>query len=115
MGAASVASAQETSAQELATAVPSPKSEFMVFTEQGSHALSPTAIATIRSAVNDARGARHVTLSGSAENVAAVKSELMRQGVPANAIAARNDLGSPLPKVGDGLSDPADRRVSIAF
>jgi hypothetical protein len=110
MGAASVASAQD-----LATAVPSPKSEFMVFTEQGNHALSPTAIATIRSAVNDARGARQVTLTGSAENVAAVKGELMRQGVPANAIVARNDLGSPLPKAGDGLSDPADRRVSISF
>ena len=110
MGAASVVSAQD-----LATAVPSPKSEFMVFTEQGNHALSPTAIATIRSAVNDARGARQVTLTGSAENVAAVKGELMRQGVPANAIVARNDLGSPLPKAGDGLSDPADRRVSISF
>ena len=101
-------------AQELATAVPSPKSEFMVFTEKGSHALSPTAMATLRSAVDEARGARQVTLTGSPENVAAVKSELMRQGVPANAIVARNDAGSPLPKAGDGL-DPSDRRVSITF
>ena len=101
-------------AQELATAVPSPKSEFMVFTEKGSHTLSPTAMATIRSAVTDARSARQVTVTGSPENVAAVKGELVRQGVPANAIVARNDTGSPLPKAGDGL-DPSDRRVSITF
>ena len=101
-------------AQDLAMAVPSPKSEFMIFTEKGSHALSPTALSTIRSAVSEARNARQVTLTGSPENVAAVKSELLRQGVPANAIVARNDAGSPLPKVGDGL-DPSDRRVSITF
>jgi hypothetical protein len=110
MGAAGVASAQD-----LATAVVPSKSEFMVFTEQGSHALSSTAMATIRSAVGEARSARQVTLTGSPENVAAVKSELMRQGVPANAIVARNDAGSPLPKAGDGLSDPSDRRVAITF
>ena len=109
MGAAGVASAQD-----LATAVAPSKSEFMVFTEKGSHALSPTAIATIRSAVNDARGSR-VTLTGSPQNVAAVKNELLRQGVPANAIVARNDTSSPLPKAGDGLSDPSERRVSITF
>jgi len=103
------------SAQDLATAVVPSKSELMVFTEKGSHALSPTAMATIRTAVNDARSARQVTLTGSPENVATVKSELVRQGVPANAIVARNDAGSPLPKAGDGLSDPSDRRVAITF
>lgn len=102
------------SAQDLATAVAPSKSEFMVFTEQGSHALSPTAIATIRSAVNGARGAR-VTLTGSPENVAAVKDELVRQGVPNSSIVARNDLGAPLPNAGDGVSDPSNRRVSISF
>jgi hypothetical protein len=109
MGAAGVASAQD-----LATAVVPSKSEFMVFTEKGSHALSPTAMATIRNAVGEARSARQVTLTGSPENVAAVKSELVRQGVPATAIIARNDASSPLPKAGDGL-DPSDRRVSITF
>jgi NAD(P)H-flavin reductase len=108
MGAVGVASAQD-----LASAVVPSKSEFMVFTEKGSHTLSPTALATIRSAVTDARSARQVTLTGSPESVAAVKGELVRQGVPANAIVARNDLGSPLPKA-DGL-DPSDRRVSITF
>ena len=110
MGAAGVAAAQE-----LATAVAAPKSEFMVFTEKGSHALSPTAMSTIRNAVSDARSAHQVTLTGSPENVTAVKNELVRQGVPANTIVARNDVGAPLPKAGDGLSDPADRRVAISF
>ena len=110
MGAAGVASAQD-----LATAVVPSKSQLMVFTEKGSHALSPTAMAAIRTAVNDARSARQVTLTGSPESVAAVKNELVRQGVPASAIVARNDASSPLPKAGDGLSDPSDRRVSITF
>ena len=109
MGTASVASAQE-----LATAVPSPKSEFMVFTEKGNHTLSPTAMTTIRSAVNDARGAHRVTLAGSPESVAAVKGELVREGVPEHALVARNEA-SPLPKASDGLSDAADRGVSISF
>ena len=109
MGAAGVASAQD-----LASAVAPSKSEVMVFTEQGTHALSPTAIATIRGAVNDARGAR-VTLTGSPENVAAVKSELVRQGVPTSSIMARNDLAAPLPSAGDGLSDASSRGVAISF
>ena len=114
-GSLLVGAAGMATAQDLATAATPSKSEFMVFTEKGSHALSPTAIATIRSAMNDARSARQVTLTGSPENVAAVKNELMRQGVPANAIVARNDTSSPLPKAGDGLSDPSERRVAFTF
>src|SRR5262249_13349763 len=110
MGATGMASAQD-----IATAVAPSKSEFMVFTEKGNHALSPTAVATIRSAVSDARSARQVTLTGSAASVAAVKGELVRQGVPASAIVARNDLGTPLPKAGDGLGDASDRGVAITF
>ena len=84
------------SAQDLASAVAPSKSEVMVFTEQGSHALSPTAIATIRSAVNDARGAK-VTLTGSPESVAAVKGELVRQGVPTSSIVANSSLSGRPP------------------
>jgi hypothetical protein len=109
MGAGGVASAQD-----LATAAVPSKSEVLVFTEKGNHALSPTALSTIRSAVNDARGGK-VTLSGSPANVAAVKSELVRQGVPSTSIVARNDVGSPLPNSGGGLSDIANRGVSITF
>ena len=85
----------------------------MVFTETGSHALSPTAISTLRTAVSEARSARQITLIGRPANVAAVKSELVRQGVPADAIVARNETSAPLPKAGDGLSDLLDRRVEI--
>ncbi len=102
-------------AQDVATATVPSKSELMVFTEKGNHALSPTALATIRSAVADARNAHQVTLTGSPASVAAVKSELVRQGVPATAIVARNDIGSPLPKTGDGLGDVSDRGVAITF
>jgi NAD(P)H-flavin reductase len=109
MGAAGAASAQQ-----LATAGPSPKGDVMVFTEKGSHTLSPTAMNTIRSAVDEARDAHRITLTGSPASVAAVKGELVRQGVPENAIVARNDVPS-LPKAGDGLSDATDRGVSISF
>jgi len=110
MGATDVAAGRD-----LAMAGTAPKSEFVVFTEKGSRALSASAIGTIRSALDKARGARQVTLTGRPQNVAAVKNELVRQGVSANAIIARNDIGAPLPKAGDGLSDPADRRVEITF
>src|SRR5262249_33567840 len=114
-GSLLMGAAGRASAQDLATATVPSKSGVMGFTENGSHALAWTTIDTIRSAVNDARGARQVTLTGKPENVAAVKSELVRQGVPSSSIVARNDLGSPLPKAGDGLSDPSDRRVTISF
>jgi hypothetical protein len=100
-------------AQDEASAVPPPKGEFLVFAEKGNHALSPTAIAIIRSAASQASAARHVTLSGRGEDVALVKSELVRQGVPAEAIAVQREATTPMPKAGDGLSDPADRRVEI--
>jgi hypothetical protein len=108
-----VGTAATATAQDVASAVPPPKDEFLVFAEKGSHALSPTAISTIRLAVSEARTARQVTLIGRPENVAAVKRELVRQGVPAGAIVARNDTSAPLPKARDGLSDPLDRRVEI--
>ncbi len=110
MGVAGVATAQE-----LASAVPAPKGEFMVFTEKGSHTLSPTAMTTIRNAVSEARSAHQVTLTGSPESVAAVQAELVRQGVPAGAIVARNDIGAPLPKASDGLGDLTERGVTINF
>lgn len=100
-----------TMAPDLAIAVPPMKKQFIVFTDKGSLALSPTAVQTIRFAVSDATG--KVTLSGRAEDVARVKDELVRQGVRVDAIAVKTDPGTPLPRTGDGLSDPADRRVTI--
>jgi len=108
MGVAAAATAQ----QEIAFAAPPPKGEFVVFAEKGSHALSPTAVAIIRSAAGEAGTVHRVTLSGRAEDVAQVKSELMRQGVPAHAIVEQRGIAL-LPKADDGLSDPMDRRVEI--
>ena len=100
------------SAQDLATAVPVPKSEFMVFADKGA-TLSPTALATIRGVAQEAKSARQVTLTGRAEDAARVKDALVKQGVPAQAIVVQRDARAPLAKAGDGLSDPADRRVEI--
>jgi len=98
-------------AQDVAALVPPPKSEFMVFADKGSHALSPTAVSTIRAAATSATG--KVTLVGRSEDATRVKDELVRQGVRAEAIVVKSDVGAPLPKSGDGLSDPTDRRVTI--
>ena len=54
-----------------------------------------------------------VTLIGRGEDATRVKDELVRQGVRADAIVVKSEVGSPLPKAGDGLSDPSDRRVTI--
>src|SRR5258708_35889916 len=102
-------------AQQLASAAPPPKGDFFVFAEKGSHALSPTAVATIRTAASEASSARHVALFGRPENIAPVKSELVRQGVPADAIVVQREASAPPLKAADGLSDPMDRRVEIRF
>src|SRR5260370_36853526 len=108
MGVAAAATAQEQ-----ASAVPAPKGEFVVFAEKGSHALSPTAIAIIRSAASQASSARHVTLSGRPEDIALVKSELVRQGVRADGIVVQREASAPLPNAGHGLSGAIDRRVEV--
>lgn len=101
-------------AQNIASAVPAPKSEIVVFADRGS-ALSATATATVRAVANEASGARQVTLIGKLENIAPVKGELVRQGVAPDAIVVRQEARAPIPKPADGLSDPIDRRVEIRF
>jgi len=101
-------------AQNMASAVPAPSKEYVVFADRGS-ALSPTAEATVRSAANEASGARQVTLVGRVENTAPVKGELIRQGVAPQAIVVKQEARSPIAKSMDGLSDPIDRRVEIKF
>ena len=107
-----VGTAAAASAQDLASAVPAPRGEFMVFSDSGA-VLSPTALATIRSAANDARSARQVTLSGPGAEVARVKAELINQGVPAQEIVVQRAASTPLPRTVDGVIDPADRMVRI--
>jgi hypothetical protein len=108
--AAGAASAQP----QIAVAVPPPKSELVVFADKG-NALSPTALATVRAAANEANAGRQVTLVGRPGTVAAVKSELVREGVPAQAIVVRPEAQAPITRSADGLSDPIDRRVQIKF
>lgn len=110
MGAAAGASAQN-----LAYAAPSPKSEFVVFAEKAGNPLSPTAINTVHAAASEANSAEHITLVGRAENVASVKQELVRRGVPEQVITVRPEARAPIAKPADGLSDPIDRRVEIRF
>jgi hypothetical protein len=98
----------------IAAAVPAPKGEVVVFADKG-QALSPTALDTIRAAAGEANAASRVTLVGRPDNAAAVKSELVRQGVPTQAIVVQPERRSPIAKAADGLSDPIDRRVEIRF
>lgn len=113
ISAAATASAQ--SQRLMAYSVPPPKGEMVVFAEKSGHALSPTAIKTVRRAAGEANATGQVTLVGRAENVASVKGELMRQGVPADAIKERHEARPPIAKAADGLSDPIDRRVEIKY
>ncbi|HYD05049.1 MAG TPA: hypothetical protein VEC60_04950, partial [Reyranella sp.] len=88
--------------------------DFVVFADKGT-TLSPIARETVARAAGEASGAPRVTLVGRAENVAPVKAELQRNGVPAERIAVRPEARAPIAKVADGLSDPIDRRVEIKF
>jgi hypothetical protein len=103
-----------TAQTNVATAIPAPKGEFVVFADKG-QALSPVARDTVRAAASEANSASKVTLVGRPENIQAVKGELMRQGVPAQAIVARPESRAPIAKAADGLSDPIERRVEIRF
>jgi len=101
-------------AQNMASAVPAPTKEFVVFADKGS-TLSPTAASVVRSVATEASSARQVTLIGRAENIAPVKGELVRRGVDPQAIVVKTEARAPIPRSMDGLSDPIDRRVEIKF
>ena len=96
---------------QMASAVPVPQRDVLVFTEKGGQ-LSPTAASTVRKIAGEAK-ASHVTLVGPPESVASVKAALEGAGVPANAIAVERGASASLPRPSDGLSQPADRRVEI--
>ncbi|MBN9089825.1 MAG: hypothetical protein J0J01_23175 [Reyranella sp.] len=102
-----------TAQTEMASAVPTPQRDFLVFADKGGH-LSPTAASTVRTAAAEAGSAR-VTLIGRPENVAPVKAELQRHGVAAKAIVVKTEAALPVARTADGLSSPADRKVEIKF
>ncbi|MBS0525369.1 MAG: hypothetical protein JSS04_17200 [Proteobacteria bacterium] len=111
---ASSAGAQTQLAQtQLASAMPAPERDVLVFTERGGQ-LSPTATSAVRGVAAEARSSR-VRLVGRPENLAAVKSALEKAGVPAKAISVERDASAGLPRPGDGVNQPADRRVEIKW
>ncbi len=101
-------------AQNMASAVPAPKKEFVVFADKGS-TLSPTATAVVRTVATEASSARQVTLVGRADSIAPVKGELVRHGVAPEAIVVKTEARAAISKPIDGLSDPIDRKVEIKF
>jgi hypothetical protein len=100
-------------AQQMASAVPAPQRDVLVFADKGSR-LSPTAQATVSTVAADAKASR-VTLIGRPANVAAVKAELERRGVPAKAIVVKTEAVMSIARTADGISSPLDRKVEIKF
>ena len=98
---------------QIASAVPTPKRDVLVFADKGGQ-LSPTAQSTVRTVAAEAKSSP-VTLVGRPDAVAPVKAELERHGVPAEAIVVKTEPGSAVAKTSDGLSSPIDRKVEIKF
>jgi hypothetical protein len=93
-----------------------PRPGYVVFFDKGAARLSNVADETIRKAAADAdRSAGLVRVVGRADYANAVKNELVRDGVPARAIVVVPRTDSPLPTIGDGVSEPANRRVEIKY
>jgi hypothetical protein len=98
---------------QMASAVSTAPRDVLVFADKGGQ-LSPTAASTVRTAAAEV-GSAGVTLIGRPQNVAPVKAELERHGVPAEAIVVKTEPGSAVAKTSDGLSSPIDRKVEIKF
>ncbi len=113
VGGLIVGTAATASAQDLAMATAGPTKQFVVFANKDNHTLSPTALKIVRQAASEAGRVDKVTLVGRADETAAVKAALVRQGVPGSAIAVRREARSPIAQPSDGLSDPIDRGVQI--
>jgi outer membrane protein OmpA-like peptidoglycan-associated protein len=89
---------------------------YVVFFDRGTGQLSSVAGETIRRAAADAdRSAGLVRVVGRADYAEAVKTELVRDGVPARSIVVVAETGGPLPTIADGVSEPANRRVEIRY
>ena len=93
-----------------------PRPGYVVFFDKGTAQLSSVADETIRkAAANTDMSAGLVRVVGRADYASAVKNELVRDGVPARAIVVVPQTGSTLPAIGDGVSEPANRRVEIRY
>jgi hypothetical protein len=93
-----------------------PRPGYVVFFDKGTNHLSRVADETIRRAASDAdKSAGLVRVVGRADYAAAVKNELVRDGVPARSIVVVPKAGNPLPTFADGVSEPANRSVEIKY
>ena len=100
----------------VAYAYASERSGYVVFFDKGTSQLSAVANETIRRAAADKdKAAGLVRVVGRADYAAAVKNELVRDGVPARSIVVVPKNGNPLPTIADGVSDPANRSVEIKY
>ena len=79
-----------------------PRSAYVVFFDSSTGQLSNAAADTVRSVARAAGSAKTVRVAGRADHEA-VKSELVRDDVPASSIIDFRQPASSLPKVGDGL------------
>lgn len=105
-------------ASPVVSGTPQPRPDFVVFFENGSPELSPAAGNTIRLAARAARAkqATIVRVVGRGDRAEAVKAELVRQGVAATSIVfVGRDESRPLIRAADGVANPSDRQVRIAF
>jgi hypothetical protein len=91
-----------------------PRLDYIVFLDNGA-SLSPVATNTVRMAAEAAKSARTVNLTGRRDYAEVVKAQLVRDGVPAQAIMVTPKTDDVLPPLRDGMSDPAKRRVEISF
>jgi hypothetical protein len=92
-----------------------PRSEYVVFLDNGTNRLSSAAIDTIRIAAGAARSATIVRVAGRADYAEAVKNELVRDGVLSGSVIVGHEPSSSLPTVADGIAEPLSRRVEITF
>ena len=108
-GAAGGAAAQSTN-----VAYGAPRTDYVVFLDHGAK-LSAVANDTVHMAAAAAKSARTVNLAGRRDYAEVVKKQLVRDGVPAQAIIVTPKVDDALPSLADGMSDPAKRRVEISF
>lgn len=106
--------AGEAAAQSTNIAYAAPRSDYVVFLDRGA-TLSPVANETVRMAAEAAKSAKTVNIVGRRDYAEVVKNQLVKDGVPARAIAVTPIAHEGLSSVSDGLSDPAKRRVEISF
>ena len=116
LGGLVAAPLQASMAQTTSVAHAQPRPGYVVFFDKGTAQLSSVADQTIRKAAADAdQSAGLVRVVGRADYANTVKNELVRDGVPARAIVVVPRTDNPLPTIGDGVSEPANRRVEIRY